>query len=621
MPSISNLTSTGFYFSSILFLFSGFLLLAIYKIRWKSDWISLAFWLLAFTFSGFAAWLITSNFLDVIIAMGINLFLALIFYKLLPITSLFGLFFFTSMLAPALYAIIWFNELIQMIFAEKTWAFSILLLLGSAIFSALILINTIMLSWIVLARYSILYFRFPRIYPGLDQSRSIKEISPSHKFTPYVSIHLPCCNEPPEVVIETLNSIANLKYPHFEVIVFDNNTKDPNIWKPVQEHCAKLGERFRFFHLDNLAGAKAGALNACLKLTSSQAELISVMDADYITKDNFLAELVGFFEDPQVGFVQTCQDYRDWQNRIFQTACYYEYETHFKLELLGQNEWDINYTIGTMCLIRRSALEEVKGWAEWCLTEDSEVAVRIHALGYEGFYLNQTFGHGLIPETFEGYKQQRFRWSAGPVQQFMKHWRLYLPWTSHGKLTFMQKFGEILHSLSVFFSEGLNFFINIPILAIGLWLLLAKGQRFTLSNVVLWMIPLFFLRNVLCNWISIRLLNGTWKDYLLSTIAARSLIFIRNFAFYSAVFSSKLTWLRTDKFKAFSSGARAFSSCKQEIMGAVTYIIFTCLLFPFVDFRQLDIIFLIWLGIVNQLVSFLCAPILAYISEKYLNSE
>ena len=517
------------------------------------------------------------------------------------------------MLAPPVYTIIWLSELIQIAFLDRGWFFSALLLIGGVILSFLILINTLMLSWIVLVRYSILYFRFSRLKEGL------RKASQSYKFHPYVSIHVPCCNEPPEIVIETLNAIANLNYPNFEVIVLDNNTKDPDIWKPVQAHCIKLGERFRFFHVDYLEGAKAGALNACLKQTSPQAELVCVMDADYITNDNFLSKLVGFFEDPQVGFVQSCQDYRDWKNKIFQTACYYEYEIHFKLELLGQNEWDINYTIGTMCLIKRKALDEVKGWAEWCLTEDSEVAVRIHALDYKGYYLNHTFGYGLIPETFEGYKHQRFRWSAGPVQQFMKHWRLYLPWTFQSKLTAVQKFGEISHSLSTLFSEVLNFVFNVPILAMSLWFLLVKGQSFVLPNVILFMIPLIWLRTIFCNFISIRLLKGNWKSYLLSSIAARSLIFIRNFALYSAMFSSRLAWKRTNKFKVSSSMSRIFYSCKQEIIAAVIYLIFTCFLFQFINFRQLDIIFLIWLSNANQTISFICAPLMAYISEKKLS--
>src|SRR5262249_10365769 len=83
-----------------------------------------------------------------------------------------------------------------------------------------------------------------------------------------VSIHLPIHNEPPAMVIETLNSLAALDYPDYEVLVVDNNTKDRAAWEPVAAHCQRLEAaapgRFRFFHVDPLAGFKAGALNFAL---------------------------------------------------------------------------------------------------------------------------------------------------------------------------------------------------------------------------------------------------------------------------------------------------------------------------------------------------------------------
>ena len=50
---------------------------------------------------------------------------------------------------------------------------------------------------------------------------------------PRVSIHVPTHNEPPLMVMQTLNSLARLDYPNFEVIVLDNNTSDESLWRPV----------------------------------------------------------------------------------------------------------------------------------------------------------------------------------------------------------------------------------------------------------------------------------------------------------------------------------------------------------------------------------------------------
>src|SRR5256886_16639099 len=43
---------------------------------------------------------------------------------------------------------------------------------------------------------------------------------------PRVSIHVPAYNEPPAMLIETLDALARLDYPDFEVLVIDNNTRD-----------------------------------------------------------------------------------------------------------------------------------------------------------------------------------------------------------------------------------------------------------------------------------------------------------------------------------------------------------------------------------------------------------
>jgi cellulose synthase/poly-beta-1,6-N-acetylglucosamine synthase-like glycosyltransferase len=68
-------------------------------------------------------------------------------------------------------------------------------------------------------------------------------------YRPKVSIHVPCYNEPPEMVKQTLDALAALDYPDYEVLIIDNNTKDPAVWEPVRDYCETLGPRFKFFHV------------------------------------------------------------------------------------------------------------------------------------------------------------------------------------------------------------------------------------------------------------------------------------------------------------------------------------------------------------------------------------
>ncbi len=130
-------------------------------------------------------------------------------------------------------------------------------------------------------------------------------------------------------MIGTLDALSRLRYPNFEVLVIDNNTTDEALWRPLEEHCRRLGHRFRFFHLEQWPGAKAGALNFALTQTDPAAELVAIIDADYHAEPDFLAALVGYFDDPRLGFVQTPHDYRDWESSGYLRMCYYEYKGFF----------------------------------------------------------------------------------------------------------------------------------------------------------------------------------------------------------------------------------------------------------------------------------------------------
>ena len=248
---------------------------------------------------------------------------------------------------------------------------------------------------------------------------------------PFVSVHVPAYNEPPELMIETLDALAALDYPSFEVIVMDNNTKDPEVWGPVRAHCEALGGRFRFFHANPLPGFKAGALNFALRETDPRAEVVAVIDADYLVDRRWLRDLVVAFADPEVGIVQAPQDYRDGAQNAFKAMCLAEYRGFFHLGMVTRNERNAIIQHGTMTMIRRPTLDGVGGWAEWCITEDAELGLRLFERGDKALYLPCTYGKGLMPDTFNDFKKQRFRWAYGAVRILKAHRRELLGLQAH----------------------------------------------------------------------------------------------------------------------------------------------------------------------------------------------
>ena len=243
---------------------------------------------------------------------------------------------------------------------------------------------------------------------------------PEHRL-PRVSIHVPAYNEPPDMLVQTLDALAGLDYPDFEVLVIDNNTRDEAVWQPVQAHCEKLGARFRFFHVAPLSGFKAGALNFALRQTDPAAEVVAVIDSDYVVEANWLRELVPFLEDPKMAIVQAPQDYRDGDENLFKAMCNAEYRGFFRIGMVTRNERNAIIQHGTMTMVRRSVLDEVEGWSEWCITEDAELGLRIFERGYTATYIPHSYGKGLMPDTFLDFKKQRFRWAYGAVLIMRQH--------------------------------------------------------------------------------------------------------------------------------------------------------------------------------------------------------
>src|SRR5262249_13397983 len=246
-------------------------------------------------------------------------------------------------------------------------------------------------------------------------------------FAPKVSIHVPAHREPPEMLKATLDAVARLDYPNFECVIVINNTPDPAFWQPIEEHCRTLGERFKFVNHDNVSGYKAGALRLALAHTAPDAELIGIIDADYTVHPDWLKHLVPAFVDAKVGMLQAPQDHRDGERSLMHHAMNGEYAGFFDIGMVQRNEANAIIVHGTMCLIRRAALVSAGGWSSDTIVEDCDLGLAVLEHGWQVHYTNRRYGHGLLPDTFEAYKRQRYRWAYGGFQILRKHWRYLLP--------------------------------------------------------------------------------------------------------------------------------------------------------------------------------------------------
>ncbi|MFZ5557173.1 MAG: glycosyltransferase family 2 protein [Pseudomonadota bacterium] len=310
---------------------------------------------------------------------------------------------------------------------------------------------------------------------------------------PFVSVHLACCNEPPEMVILTLESLQRLDYPSLEVIVVDNNTRDDALWQPVEAWCQAAGERFRFFHLPKWPGFKAGALNFALEETDPRAEVVGVVDADYVVTPDWLSSLMGHFEEPRVAVVQAPQAHRDFEHNFFQRMAAFEFDGFFRVGMHHRNERNAIIQHGTMTLIRRKALAETGGWAEWCICEDAELGLRLMHAGYETRYIDRVLGRGLTPSDFKAFKSQRMRWAFGAMQILKGRWSWL---TKRGPLTAGQRF-HFLTGWFSWFADALHFVFTMASLVWTIGMLMLP-KHFTLP-LDLFLVPVlgFFVAKAL----------------------------------------------------------------------------------------------------------------------------
>ncbi len=373
---------------------------------------------------------------------------------------------------------------------------------------------------------------------------------------PSVCLQVPCYNEPPDMVIQTLESLRLLDYPNYEIQVLDDNTDDEALWHPVEAWCKE--HDVKFVHLSDWPGYKSGALNYALQnMVESSCELIGVVDSDYQIDPQFLRRCAPLFGDPKVGFIQAPQDYRDWQGAPFYRRLYYSYNYFFAVSQPSRNERDGAIFAGTMGLIRRHALEQAGGWDEWCITEDAELSLRILRNGWSGLHVDQSFGKGIMPLTFEGLKGQRFRWCFGGIQILRRHWRSLLPGGRGGgqgldhqenQMTLGQRWAYLCGGIQWYGDLlGLLFFFCLLVGAANI--MLSGGLVFRkLTGFLLAAIPLLVVLGLLRAIALLRRGTGaSWRDALGAFLIWQSTMLTVTSASIQGLFAKEAAFLRTPK--------------------------------------------------------------------------
>ncbi|MDX6250094.1 MAG: hypothetical protein QOF10_3454 [Kribbellaceae bacterium] len=368
-------------------------------------------------------------------------------------------------------------------------------------------------------------------------------------YQPFVSLHVPAHNEPPEMVIQTLSALRRLNYPYYEIVAIDDNTDDPDLWRPVEQWCAT--HDVKFVHLENWPGYKSGALNYALEnLTDARAELIAVVDSDYQLQPDFLADCARLFADPGLGFVQAPQDYRGWQQSGYYRRLYYSYRYFFAVSQPSRNERDAAIFAGTMGIIRKKAIEDLGGWDQWCITEDAELSLRMLRAGWTGLHVDKSYGEGIMPLTFEALKSQRYRWCFGGIQILRMHWRSLVPGplTADNRLTLGQRWGYLSGGLQ-WYGDLLGVVFYMFLLAGAANLALGGGELFRkITGFLVAAVPVLVLIGLLRAVALLRRgTDASWRDAFGAFFIWQATALVVARASVLGLFAKEAVFMRTPK--------------------------------------------------------------------------
>lgn len=462
-----------------------------------------------------------------------------------------GLAFFLVLLQLSASILVWMATLpYDFYLSPVDWAMLLLLFPAQIAIILILLING---------------FEFTEVIWRPQWLREFKPLAPAAgEPQPFVSVHLACYNEPPEMVILTLDSLAALDYENYEVIVLDNNTKNPEVWKPVEAHCAKLGPKFRFYHLEPWPGFKAGALNYGLEVTDPRAEVVAVVDADYEVRSDWLRALTGYFADPKVAVVQCPQAHREWEHNAFRRMTNWEYDGFFRIGMHHRNERNAIIQHGTMTMVRKDVLVDSGQWSEWTICEDAELGLRLMKAGYDLVYVDELMGRGLTPADFKAYKSQRYRWAFGAMQIMKARW----DWMT-SKASGLTR-GQRFHFLTGWFSWFGDALHLVFTLMAMLWTLgMVVAPRYFTLPMYLFLVPLigFFLFKAAFGIILYRVrVPCSWKDTIAASVASMSLSHAIARGIFEGLWRKKGEFIRTAKSRRIGARPNPFLPVSEELL-------------------------------------------------------
>ena len=260
-----------------------------------------------------------------------------------------------------------------------------------------------------------------------------------------IAVVIPTYNEDPELVRDTAISALLALKGRGDVFILDDST-DEKIKKGID---TLEGIGVKVFRRGTRRGYKAGAINDFLKAYGNNYDLLAIFDADQRPVSTFFDEILHYFSDERVAFVQIPQAYTELETGI-SVGSYWQQQPFLRIVMRGRK--NSAFSLGSGTVFRIKALKEVGGLDEENITEDIATSVDLHARGWKSIYIDKPLiWYGEPPKDLRAYLIQQSRWSLGGFQllpkllkanlsisAFLDYMAGWMYWLKEGPLTVVE---------------------------------------------------------------------------------------------------------------------------------------------------------------------------------------
>jgi cellulose synthase/poly-beta-1,6-N-acetylglucosamine synthase-like glycosyltransferase len=242
---------------------------------------------------------------------------------------------------------------------------------------------------------------------------------------PQITVFIAAHNEE-KVIAGCIEALLETSYPADRLKIVPVNDRSTDGTKGIIDAYARAyPDRVFPFHRASGKAGKAAAMKDAFAY--AEGEVIIIFDADYTPGRGLLKQLAAPFFDPEVGAVMgrvvPVNASANLLTRLLdlERAGGYQVDQQARMNLRLIPQFG-----GTVGGLRVSAVEQVGGFRDDTLAEDTDITYRLVCRGWKVVYSNRSECYEEVPEEWAVRVKQIMRWSKGHNQVLIRYWSRFL---------------------------------------------------------------------------------------------------------------------------------------------------------------------------------------------------